>query len=146
MYQSGDGVSRNYRKAVKCFLEAAELGDALGQYNLEAAIQGHDKAQYSLGVLCEKGMGIPQDHKEAAKWKLKAAEQGEPRAQNHYGVKYARGEGVPRDYPLAYMWLLLAASQGNRPALKNIDSLAEKMSPEDIAKAKQMAREWKPKG
>ncbi|MDH3777120.1 MAG: hypothetical protein OER59_08685, partial [Desulfobulbaceae bacterium] len=73
------------------------------------------------------------------------AEQGEARAQNHYGVKYARGECVPRDYQVAYMWFLLAASQDNKAALKNIDSLAEKMTPEDISIAKQMAREWKPK-
>ena len=31
MYRSGDGVSRNFREAVKCFRKAAELGDVNGQ-------------------------------------------------------------------------------------------------------------------
>ena len=56
-----------------------------------AGVQGHDKAQYYLGVLYEKGAGVSRDHKEALKWKRMAAEQGEPHAQNHLGVKYAKG-------------------------------------------------------
>ena len=52
---------------------------------------------------------------------------------------------MPRDYQVAYMWFLLAASQDNKAALKNIDSLAEKVTPEDISIAKHMARESKPK-
>ena len=43
------------------------------------------------------------------------------------------------------MWLSLASMQGNRKAKKNIDILAEKMIPEHISAAKQMAQEWKPK-
>jgi hypothetical protein len=85
-------------------------------------------------------MGLPQDIREAEKWKLKAAQQGEARAQNHYGVKYAKGEGVQKDYKLAYVWLHLAAIQGNRRAIKNFDILTEKMTPEQISDAKQMIR------
>jgi TPR repeat protein len=118
MYQSGDGVP---------------------------AIQGHEKAQYRLGVLCEKGVGIPQDIKEAEKWKLKAAQQGEPRAQNYCGVKYAKGKGVQKDFRLAYMWLFLAATQGNSRARKNFDLLAERMTPDQLSDANQMIQEWKPK-
>jgi hypothetical protein len=43
------------------------------------------------------------------------------------------------------MWLSLASMQGNRKAKKNIDILAEKMTPEHISAAKQMVQEWKPK-
>ena len=103
-----------------------------------AALQGYDKAQYSLGILCEKGLGLPQDIREAEKWKLKAAQQGEARAQNHYGVKYAKGKGVQKDYKLAYVWLHLAATQGNRRAIKNLNILTEKMTPEEISDTKQM--------
>ena len=68
-----------------------------------AAVQGHNKAQYRLGVMYEKGIGVSQDIKEALKWKLMAAEQGEPRAQNNMGVKYAKGKGVKKNYRNAYM-------------------------------------------
>jgi hypothetical protein len=110
-----------------------------------AAVQGHTKAQYCLGVFYEKGIGIHQDLKEALKWKLAAAEKGEPRAQNHCGVRYARGSGVQKNYRKAYMWLRLAVMQCNRPAKKNISILTDKMTPVQISDASQMVREWKPK-
>jgi TPR repeat protein len=90
-------------------------------------------------------MGVPQDIKEAEKWKFKAAQQGEARAQNHFGVKYAKGEGVEKDFKVAYVWLHLAFIQGNKRAQKNITILAEKMRPEQISDAKQMIGGWKPK-
>jgi len=39
------------------------------------AEQGYAKVQYNLGVLYEKGQGVPQDYKEAMKWFRLAAEQ-----------------------------------------------------------------------
>ena len=41
---------------------------------LVEAEQGHAKAQYNLGLMYDKGKGVVQDHKEAAKWYTKAAE------------------------------------------------------------------------
>ena len=40
------------------------------------AEQGHDMAQYSLGVSYEIGEGVAQDSAEAEKWYRLAAEQG----------------------------------------------------------------------
>ena len=42
------------------------------------AEQGVTMAQYNLGVMYDKGQGVPQDDAEAAKWYQKAAEQGFP--------------------------------------------------------------------
>ena len=40
------------------------------------AEQGHASAQYNLGIMYEKGQGVPQDYAEAVKLFRKAAEQG----------------------------------------------------------------------
>jgi TPR repeat protein len=95
--------------------------------------------------LYEKGLGVPRDSKEALKWKRMAAEQGEPRAQNNLGVKYAKGNGVEKNYRNAYVWLRLAAMQGHKLAQKNADTLAKKMTTEQLTDADQLLKTWKPK-
>jgi hypothetical protein len=42
------------------------------------------------------------------------------------------------------MWLSLAAAQRNGDAAKLRDSLARSMTPDQIAEAQRMARDWKP--
>ncbi len=44
------------------------------------------------------------------------------------------------------MWYNLAVAQGYKDAGKWRDSLAKQMTPEQIAEAQKLAREWKPKG
>jgi TPR repeat protein len=86
---------------------------------------------------------LAQDHAEAVKWYRRAAEQGNADAQATLGFRYERGQGVPQDYVLADMWLSLAAAKGYQCADK-CDALAAKMTPEQIAEAQRLAREWKP--
>jgi hypothetical protein len=43
------------------------------------------------------------------------------------------------------MWFDLAVAQGYSEAQKGIDAIAEKMTPAQIAEAKRLAREWRPK-
>jgi hypothetical protein len=56
---------------------------------------------------------------------------------------YAKGQGVPQDYVLAYMWINLAAAQGNADTTENRDLVAKKMTPQQIAQAQELARNWK---
>ena len=88
---------------------------------------------------------MPQDDAEAVRWFRKVAEQGDTDAQYNLGLMYTVGSGVPQDYVLAYMWSNLAASQGNEGATGLRELVAGKMTPEQIAKADKLAREWKPK-
>ncbi len=76
------------------------------------AEQGVVTAQNNLGVMYEKGEGVPQDYAEAVKWYRLAAEQGYAIAQFNLGFVYAEGQGVPQDYALAVKWYRLAAEQG----------------------------------
>jgi TPR repeat protein len=81
---------------------------------------------------------------EAVKLYRKAADQGFAAAQSKLGVMYAQGRGVPQDYVLAHMWSNLAAAQGDENAKNNRNLLEQHMSPDQIAEAQRLAREWKP--
>jgi TPR repeat protein len=107
------------------------------------AEHGDASAQLSLGGMYYNGQGVQQDYAEAAKWTRKAAEQGYTPAQAHLGVLYWNGQGVQQDVVLAYMWLSLAAV--NEPdAVGERDLAASQMTPDEIAEAQRLARDWKP--
>lgn len=124
-YYSGKGVPQNYARAEKLFRLAAKQGDA--------------SAQTLLGVMYAKGQGVPQKYAEAAKWYRLAAKQGEVSAQYNLGIMYAQGQGVPQDNVKAHLWFNLAAIAGDEDSISNRDITATKMSPQQIAKAQQMA-------
>jgi len=118
------------------------------------ADQGDPRAETTLGVMYDEGHGVPQDDAEALKWYRRAAEQGYAQAQFNLGVMYARGEAHDgrQDNVSAHMWFNLAASRfpasepiARSAAIKSRDAVASKMSPEEIAHAQQLARDWKPK-
>jgi len=76
------------------------------------------------------------------KWWRLAAEQGDAGAQYNLGRIYATGRGVPQDIVLAHMWSHLAALQGHEQAQHRRDIAASQMTPDQIAEAQRMAREW----
>jgi TPR repeat protein len=108
------------------------------------AEQGNVTAQYNLGHMYEKGKGVPQDYKESVRFYRLAAEQGDVDAQLKLGVSYGMGRGVPKDYALAHMWWNLSGSNGNKEAAENRDIVVTKMTQQQIEKAHEMARHWKP--
>ena len=67
------------------------------------AEQGYAEAQSNLGVLYERGEGVPRDYAEAVRWYRLAAKQGHLAAQHNLGVMYFEGRGVPQDYGEATM-------------------------------------------
>jgi len=58
---------------------------------------------------------------------------------------YVNGQGVPQDYVLANMWWNLSGSNGYKDAVKNRNTVEKKMSKQQIEKAQELARNWKPK-
>ena len=138
MYDNGHGVPQDYAEAVKWYRRAAEQGDAYAQHN--------------LGFMYDEGHGVPQDYAEAVKWYRRAAEQGDASAQHNLGLMYGKGHGVPQDNVRAHMWFNLAASrfsaterEDRENAEQNRDIVARLLSPEALARAQRMAREWRPK-
>jgi TPR repeat protein len=96
----------------------------------------------------EKGEGVSQNYTEALRWYGKAADQGFAHAQINLGAMYYNGNGVPQNYTQAHMWFTLAESKASGDKQKEYSQLREaaarKMTPQQIEKARRLAREWKP--
>jgi TPR repeat protein len=168
-YSNGQGVARNYAEAVRWYRLAAAQGEPTAQTGLGvayasgqgvtqnyaeavkwfrlAAAQGHAYAQLDLGLMCLNGQGIRQNYAEAVKWFRLAAAQGVANAQFNLGVAYRDGQGVIQDYVRAHMWFNLsvessyASGLDSRSFVAGRDSIAERMTPQQIAEAQAMARE-----
>ncbi len=128
MYGSGQGVLQDYEMAIKWYQMAAD--------------QGYASAQYNLGVMYDNGLGVLQDYKMAVKWYQMAADQGRASAQYNLGVMYDNGLGVVQDYKMAHMYFNISAANGNNLSREYRDEISVKMTPQQIAEAQQMAREW----
>ena len=82
-----------------------------------------------------------KDYKTALREWRPLAELGLAKAQFNLGQMYRKGEGVPQDFIYAHMWFNVAASQGHENGANNRDLLAKEMTPSQIAKAQELARE-----
>lgn len=127
-------------------LDALKRGDfaiALREWQ-PLAEAGNAAAQFNLGAIYEKGLGVTQDFAEARKWYQSAANLGNAQAQATIGILYETGRGVPQDYVEAYKWASLAAGQGSASAIRARKILISKMVPAQIASAKRLVDEWAP--
>ena len=127
-------------------MAAHDRGDYESAFRLwqPLAEQGDADAQTLLGIMYSEGRGVPQDDAAAAKWYRLAAEQDYASAQRNLGVMYYNGQGVPQDYIQAHIWFNLAASEGDDKSREVRDLVAKIMTPDQIAEAQRLAREWKP--
>ncbi len=139
IYTNGQGVPQDYAEAVKWYILAGD--------------RSLSEEQHPLGSSALEAHGVRQDYHEAVKWYRRAAEQGNASAQLRLGFSYAEGKGVPEDYVQAHKWIDLAITRfppspsdmGLRHMAIDVrDSLAEMMTPQQIAEARRLAREWKP--
>ena len=95
---------------------------AFGTKNYELALtwlkplaeKGHPNAQYYVAWMCENGLGVAIDLREAARWYRLAAEQGDTFSRTRLGYLYEKGLGVARDDKLAAQWYAKAADAGDR--------------------------------
>ena len=166
-YSNGDGVPKDFSKAVKWLRKAADQSNvqaetALGycyatgqgvakeqteaaKWYRKAAEQNFAPAEFNLGNCYANGQGVAKDDAEAVKWYRKAAEQDFAQAQISLALSYALGQGVVKDYVESYKWTLLAASQGDKDAKETMPILENNMSREQIAEGQKVARNFKPR-
>ena len=102
----------NYSEAITTLRPLANHGDA--------------RSQYAMGVMSEKGFGMPVNLRQAADWYQKAAKQGNADAQYNLGAMYEHGIGMPVDYVQAVRWYRPAAESGDIDALSNLGVLYQK--------------------
>jgi TPR repeat protein len=89
------------RRADKAYLRG-EYDKALVDIQF-LAHGGEPRAQYDLGLMYDKGQGVPQSDAKALDWYERAANQGEPRAQYNLGLMHLNGQGVLPDVVKAYI-------------------------------------------
>ena len=106
------------------------------------AAKGHAAAQYNLGVMHEWGDGVPQNNLLAIKWYRRAAENFHKDAQNNLGAMYSKGEGVKQNFIKALKWFVISGDNGSEEGRKNIDKVEKRMTSEQIALARKLARQW----
>jgi TPR repeat protein len=143
-YHTGQGLSRDDKKAVAWYRKAAERGNAMAMCNLAAmcadgqgvpkdekqavewfrksAELGQPEAMLGLCVLYQHGRGVPKDEKQAVNWCQKSADLGNTDAMCTLGVMYANGEGVPKDEKQAVKWYRKGAELGNADAILSLAS------------------------
>lgn len=97
-YANGEGLVRDYNKAVA--------------YLRQAAAQGYAPAQSGLGSCYARGEGVKRDYAEAVQWYRKAAAQDDPLAEYCLGYAYAQGKGVSKHMNEAVTWWKKSAAQG----------------------------------
>ena len=93
---------------------------------------------------------VDEDYATALRIFRPLAEQRDADAQTYLGYMYSNGLGVTQDYILAHTWLNLAAANLTDEKLRNEaaklrDTVAGMMTPEQIAEAQRLAREWEQK-
>ena len=139
------------------------------------ADDGDAAAMLSVSDFYKNGTCGTKDTAVARKWHRSAAEHGDAYAQMTLGSNYRIGnEGMAKDYVLAYKWYAIAAATAkprsiavpgdafaqllpltgsasfgdtaaDLQATAQRDRMAKKMTPAQIEKAKELAREWKQK-
>jgi len=67
IYYDGDGIAKDYAKAMEWYRKAADQGNMYGEFN--------------IGLLYEFGYGVTKNLDEAAKWYRRAANRGMERAK-----------------------------------------------------------------
>jgi hypothetical protein len=87
------------------------------------AERGNIEAQYKLGDIYAKGVGVAQDFDLSDHWYQAAAQQGFSFAQVALGEAYERGQGMPVSPDLAAQWFKRAADQGNPQGMLHLASL-----------------------
>ncbi len=88
----------------------------------EAAASGDPRAQFNLGLACEKGDGVAKNMYRAAGWYRRSAAAGCLPAQINYARCCASGSGTRRNRAEAVRWYQPAAERGDPRAQHNLGS------------------------
>lgn len=107
----------------------------------KSAAQGFVPAQRHLGELYLRGNETLQDFGKAQVWLRKAATAGDAEGQRMLGQMFDLGLGVTQDRPQAYGWYENAALRGDGLARHLRDGILTRMSPAEVVKGEQMAKE-----
>lgn len=135
LLQDGSGTASDYSEAVKWYQSASE--------------QGHPVAQVLLANRYQRGEGVRKDPDKT--WALYQSAADQNYAEAYYGLTSLHYfVSKPRNLIEAYKWAKLAAAHlkglGHKHLMISMIELFEQeMTSEEIAEAKRLISEWKPK-
>ncbi len=98
------------------------------------ASQGNSEAQYQLGRLYQRGLGVPRNERQAIDYFELAAGAGHVESAYLLGTLYERGGATPKDEARALHWLHVAADSGHELAARKLAERADP-GPTDLAAA-----------
>src|SRR5215471_13929105 len=122
-----------------------DLAEAIHWYS-KAAEHGFAPAQNNLGILYEKGPGVPRDIARAITLFKLAAEQGDGSAAANLAYTYSDPHAGNVDISAAYFWALLALRNPSVLATPLSPpfaaSLRNRLSPEDARHIEAQVVDW----
>jgi len=131
LYEKGIGVTRDTARAKTLYQRAADHGNI--------------RAMHNLAVLYAEGADGKPDYTAAAQWFRKAAEYGVRDSQYNLAILYARGLGTAQDISQSWVWFSLASAQGDEDAGKKRNDVAARMNAPQLAAAKAIVDNFKPR-
>lgn len=164
-YGIGQGVKRDYDRAVFWYMQAAAKGFAPAQYRLatfyergrgvvrslkraqiwykRAAEHGNVKAMHNLAVVSTALHRDRPDYQTAIYWFKQAASRNLADSQFNLAILYQNGVGVPVNLVEAYRWFSLAARQGDLGAATRREAIEKKLKKRELLMAHNMLQTWK---
>lgn len=126
----------------------ANAAEANGKYTLaiqfytEAAEVGNVDAQYRLGTLYARGLGVQQDLKDASYWYKQAAWSGNTGARAELAQLYLTGEGVELDKVKALALYKSLEKDVPLSVQDIIENISKELTPEQMQMAEKLSTEF----
>ncbi len=119
----GNGIAPDPPAAAGWMMRAAELGSP--------------QAEFSVGVMYERGVVVERNSTRAAQWYGRAADTGLAVAKHNLALLLREGKGVPRNGARAIELLRSAARQGMAASMFSLGDIYEQgdAAPKDLAAA-----------
>lgn len=135
-YQFGDGVPKDYGKAVMYYQKAVDKSLPLAKAN--------------LGYMYDLGLGVEEDNDKAISLYKEAANAGNPNGMVNLAIMYADGDNIEQSFEKAYFWLEIARFYTQREPNMQIkwrtrdlrDQVMAMLSPEQIKSINKLSHDW----
>ena len=160
MYERGEGIEKDQKKALNLYTLAAKKGFS-SDYNRLMGLKNTSKdpplfwkilasfglsdAKINIGTIYFTGDGVPQHYNKALNWYKQAAIDGNEDAQEILGGMHEYGLGVKKDFVYASMWYNLARIGGSSNAARKLENLTMQITKEQSNKARALALSCKKK-
>ena len=127
-FEEGHSVPQSHSEAARWYRRAVR--------------EGYSRALTRLGLLYVRGQGVAQNADKGLKLLQQAADKRDSEAHLNLGLLYEEGQAVEQNLVLAHMWFTLAVRHAHHKAVDARNKVAKKMTPEQLAKAEKLYRQW----